>query len=112
MTIDDWICCLNERERWVLRDTALLLAAELFIGVPVLVWDAYWATFPSSGVRVREAFREIYRLEIATIPINDEDTAVVRPAAGYLPLWVDWSLYMVTFDPTCASGCGQSELPA
>lgn len=109
--IDWWFCCLNPRERVVLRDTCEGLALTLFTGVPLTVWEAFWVTSPNNAEAIREAFLHIYRLEIATIVVDDVETTVVRPVSGASALWTSWVLFMVTPSAACTDGCQQSRVP-
>lgn len=109
--IDYWFCCLNPRERVLLRDTSEGLVLTLFIGIPKTLWDAFWIPTIHGSEKVREAFLSIYKLEIVTIPLGGEDTLVVRPRDGYADVWLDWSIFMVSPAAACLSGCQQSTVP-
>lgn len=111
LTIADWFCCLNPRERTVLRQTALALPVTLFLGVPKDIWDVFWVGAADNGDAVRASFLVSYGLEIVTIVEDDVEVSVVRPSAGYLGYWVDWSVYMVTPSAACLAGCEQSTFP-
>jgi hypothetical protein len=106
-----WFCCLNPREREVLRLTAEGLVLTLFVGVPVAVWDLFWITYAGNGAAVREAFLSIYKLEIVTIVVEEVPVDVVVPVGGYLADWVSWSLYVATPAAVCGDGCQQSRVP-
>lgn len=108
--IEWWFCCLNPREREVLRATIEALLLTLWLGVPEDVWRAFWLAHPDSGEAVQDAFLSIYGLEIATID-DDAETApytVVRPVD--VSQYVSWSLFIATPDAACLSGCQQSRV--
>lgn len=109
--IDWWYCCLNVRERTIVRQTCEGLVLTLFSGVPVPIWDVLWLGTGYTDARYKEAFRTIYGLEIATIDGDGGPIEVVRPIDGMLPSWVLWSLYVVTPSAACLEGCGQSTVP-
>lgn len=105
-----YFCCLHPRERGVLRSTAEALVLTLFLGVPLDVWEAFWLVYEDNGEAVRDAFVAIYGLEIATIEAGEPPVPVdvVRPHD--LPFWVDASLFILTPDAACLSGCQQSRV--
>lgn len=109
--IEWFYCCLNGRERTIIRQTCEGLVLTLFLGVPLAVWQAFWLVTPDHGQAVQEAFLRIYGLETATVEGDDGEMEVVRPADGFLALWVSWSLFVVTPSAACLEGCGQSRVP-
>jgi len=109
--IEWWFCCLHPRERGVLRSTAEALVLTLFLGVPEDVWQAFWVVYEDNGEEVRQAFLRIYGLEIVSITVDEELVSVVRPASGFLALWVSYSLYILTPGAACLAGCEQSTVP-
>jgi hypothetical protein len=100
-----WYCCLTARERGVLRDTALALPLTLFVGIPREVWDAIWLPSPPYAAAYVEAFQQIYGLEIVTIEVDDVSIEVVAPADGYLPFWVEASVFVLTLSALCFDPC-------
>lgn len=109
--IEWWYCCLNVRERTVIRQTCEGLVLTLFVGVPLVVWEAFWLVLADSGEACREAFLSIYGLEIATIEGEEGAVVVVRPVDGSLPDWVAYSIFMLSPNAACLAGCGQSRVP-
>lgn len=106
-----WFCCLNPLERTALRQTALALPATSFLGVPLDIWDAFWLGAGGGMDARRDAFLTVYQLEIVTIDEGEPPVPVevVRPVD--LPLWVSWSLYVLTSASLCPDGCEQSKPP-
>lgn len=84
------------------------LPLTLYLGVPVDLWDAFWVLTVDSGQAVRDAFLVLYGLEIGTIVEDELEIEVVRPTSGWLPFWVTASLFILTPDAACLSGCEQS----
>jgi len=103
-----WFCCLNPREREVLRLTCEGLIITLFVGMPLAAWNLLWLTFPGSGQAVKDAFLSIYILRIDTILVGEPpvplDVVVTDAAADYLLL----AAYLLTTEATCVDGCQQS----
>jgi len=93
------------------RQTALDLPLTLFVGIPVDLWFTLCAASGLGGGRMREAFLDIYHLGIVTIMEGEDEIEVVAPADGFLSLWVDWSLFVVTPSAACLGGCEQSSFP-
>lgn len=110
--IERWFCCLNPRERSVLRASIEGLLLTLWIGIPSDLWEAFWFGEPQSGAAVRSAFLSIYGLEIVTIVPTEGEPAVevVRPVD--LVQWVSWSLFLLTPAAACLSGCQLSRNPS
>lgn len=100
-----WFCCLNPTERGVLRSTAEALLLTLFVGVPKDLWDTFWFASLYSGQDRRDAFIEIYALEIVTIidVETDEELLVVRPTD--FAFWSDASLFTIGAGSDCGGGC-------
>jgi hypothetical protein len=111
LTIEDWFCCLHPRERTVLRSTAEALVLTLFLGFPKDIWDSFWFAAPDNGLAVRESFLLSYGLQIVTILVDDVEIEGIAPAPGFLSLWVEWSLFVVTPGAACLGGCEQSSFP-
>jgi hypothetical protein len=109
VSLPSWFCCLPAVERAVLRSTALALPLTLFVGIPVPVWDAFWLPLILQRSTRQELFITVYGLEIVTIVELGVDVEVVRPAA--LPLWIEYSLLMLTPDAACLEGCSQVIFP-
>lgn len=109
--IDFWWCCLNPRERVVLRSTIDGIALTLNVGIPKPLWDTFWLGTLNSGEPVRDAFLSIYGLEIVTIPLGEPpvDTQVVRAKDGLT--YAAWFVYIFTPAAACLSGCQQSSVP-
>jgi len=106
-----WFCCLADPERVVWRDVAQSLPELFFLGVPTGIYDVWWlATGADTPERVA-AFEALYHLEIATIVLDMEEIAVVRPVEGYLPLWVENSIFSFTPAAACLDGCQLSKPP-
>lgn len=103
-----YFCCLNPRERTVLRSTALALPLTLFLGVPRDLWDTFWLGLPNVTPEVKLAFLSVYGLEIVTIVEDGVDVEVVRPAAGQLVYWTEAGVFVFTPEAACLSGCEQS----
>lgn len=103
-----WFCCLNPRERVLIRDTSEGLVLTAFIGIPLVIWNAFWIPTIHGSEAVREAFLSIYKLEIVTIVLEGEETSVVRPRDGYAADWLSWSIFLVTPTAACLTGCQQS----
>lgn len=106
-----WFCCLNSRERGVLRATAIAFVDVLFLGIPLSLWLVLCASNGLTSEAMTDAFLAIYNLEIATIPLGEPpvETEVVRPSS--LPLWVEYSLFVASPGGACLDGCMQSTLP-
>lgn len=87
------------------RATCIGLVETLFVGIPKPIWDALWLAsfFPTEGMP--ENFLRIYHLEIVTIGVGDDAYEAVAPQDGYLSLWVDNSLFIVTPGAACIGGC-------
>lgn len=109
--IEWWFCCLNPRERGVLRSTILGIAETLNVGIPVAIWGAFWLPYSPSGEAMREAFRSVYMLEIVTIVIDPElpPVDVVRSTDGLQ--YAVWAVFLLTPGAACLAGCQQSKLP-
>lgn len=107
-----WFCCLNPRERGVLRATIVGIAETLNVGIPLGLWVAYWALYPAVSAETQVAFLRIYRLEIVTIVIDPEQPPVDVVRA--LDPWVfeSWAVFLLTAEAACLDGCEQSRLPA
>lgn len=104
-----WFCCLNPREREVLRLTIEGLALTLYVGVPVAVWDTFWFGFSDSGESVREAFLWVYLLHIGTIMVDEVPVDVVQADTEALALYVSWALWLLEPAASCPDGCEQSK---
>lgn len=108
LTLEDWYCCLNPRERNVLRLTIEGLVLTLGVGIPLSVWSDFWLGTVQSPEAVRAAFLVIYDLEIVTIEVDLEEIAVVRAISGGGFDYVGWSLFLVSPGAACLTGCQQS----
>lgn len=106
-----WFCCLNPRERGVLRATIDGEIATLGVGIPLDVWNTFWIASPDNGTAVREAFLRIFRLEIVTIEIGDPPVPVDVVAPIDYAQWLSWGLFLLTPSAACLSGCQQSTVP-
>lgn len=106
-----WYCCLNVRERQVLRNTVEGLLLTLWVGIPGPVWDAFWFGLGAYNDQVKSAFLSIYKLEIVTIEIDGEDLSVVRVRDGWLADYVSWSVFIFLPETSCPDGCQQSRVP-
>lgn len=106
-----WFCCLNPREREVLRATIEGLALTLYVGIPLSLWDGFWLIYLYHGAAMRAAFLDIYRLEIVEIELGEPPVPVqvVRPLNE--SEYVDWLVFILTPDAACVDGCQQSKLP-
>lgn len=84
---------------------------DLFLGVPLDVWDAFWFGTTGTGQRRRDAFIQIYQLEIATIEEGEPPVPVevVRPID--FVYWVEVAVFILTPAAACLAGCEQSKLP-
>lgn len=111
MTIEDWFCCLNPRERAVLRLTIEGVALTLNVGIPREVWELFWATSAPNGQALRDAFLVIYGLEIVTIGEGDEQQEVIRAISSFVALYAAWALYLVSPSAACIAGCQQTRFP-
>lgn len=106
-----WWCCLNLREQGVLRGTIIGLFDTLQVGIPTVLWDAFWLPYGGYNAEVKEAFVSIYRLEIVTIPLGEppEDVSVMRARD---PLqYLSWAAFLLTEQAACFDGCEQSRVP-
>lgn len=106
-----WFCCLNPREREVLRATIEALALTLYVGVPVAVWDAFWLIHPDNGQAARDAFLILYKLSIEPIPIGDPPVVVDCVVTSEVLTYASWLLFLATPEAACIDGCQQSTLP-
>jgi hypothetical protein len=106
-----WWCCLNPREREVLRATIEGLALTLYVGIPVAVWDAFWLIHPDNGQAVRDAFLIIYRLRIDTILVGEPPVPVDVVLTDEVITYASWLLFLATTGALCGDGCQQSVLP-
>lgn len=106
-----WYCCLNPRERSILHSTCEGLTLTLNVGIPLALWEAFWAVTLDNGQAARDAFLEVFRLEIVNIMDDDEMVDVVRPTVDGLFYWVVWEAYILTPGAACLSGCEQSHVP-
>lgn len=104
-----WFCCLTATERAVLRSTALALPLTLFVGIPRDVWDVFWLPLILQPEYRREVFIEVYLLEIVSIVVEGVDVEIVRPTN--LPVWVEYSLQVLTPSGACLDGCAQTIFP-
>jgi hypothetical protein len=109
--IEWWFCCLNPREREVLRLTVEGLALTLYVGIPLVAWDLFWLTYSPNGEAMREAFRTIYKLRIDTILVGEPPVPVDVVVTDELVTYASWLIYVATPEATCVSGCQQSVLP-
>lgn len=106
-----WYCCIDTPERTVLRQTCEGLVLTLFVGVPSVVWDAFWFVTAHDTAEYRSLFITLYGLEIVEIEVDGAPLSVVRPREGYLGYWVSWSVFVLLPDAVCPDGCQQSALP-
>jgi hypothetical protein len=106
--IQVWFCCLNPREREVLRGTILGLALTVEQFIIRGVWETFWFSYPGNGEAVREAFRSIYGLGIDTIALG-EPPVPVEVLVPTDPLqWLSWGVYLLDPVSACPEGCQQS----
>lgn len=106
-----WYCCLNNREQGVLRGTIIGLADTLFLGLPVVLWNAFWLPYGGVNDEVKQAFLSIYKLEIVTITVEGDELSVVRPIGDSAVTWLSWALFLLTPAAACVGGCSQSTVP-
>ena len=106
-----WFCCLNPRENGVLRSTIEGIALTVNVGIPLEAWNAFWLPYVGNGTAVRDAFRAVFQLEIVTIMVGDppiplEVVRTIDPVA-----YASWTLFLLTPEAACISGCQQSTVP-
>jgi len=106
-----WWCCLNPREREVLRATIEALALTFWVGIPVEIWDGFWLIHSSNGQAVRDAFLSIYKLEIVTIVVDPELPPVDVVRARFALDYGSWLLFLAEPEAACLAGCEQSTVP-
>lgn len=106
-----WYCCLNPNERFVFRETGVGLAASLFVGIPVPLWELFWFGLPLSGDARREAFLHIYGLQIVTITPGGGDDPYDAVVPVDLPQWVTWAAWVVSPAGVCVDPCGITIYP-
>jgi len=106
-----WYCCLNVAERTVVLNTCEGFVLTLFTGIPLPVWDAFWLATDHNTADYKSVFRSLYHLDVVSTEVDGEPVEVIAPRDGFLPLWVGWSLFVVTPSAACLEGCGQSSIP-
>lgn len=106
-----WFCCLNPREREVLRLTVEGLILTVGVGIPVPVWDVFWLTYTPNGAALREAFLHTYRFSIGTIAVGEPPLPVDVVVADDYSLVLLWAVYLLLPGATCVDGCQQSTVP-
>lgn len=106
-----WFCCLNPREREVLRLTIEGLILTVNVGIPVAAWDLFWVVFPDNGAAVRAAFLTTYRLSIVTIEVGDPPVPVDVVQADEYTSIISWALFLLEPEAACVEGCQQSTVP-
>lgn len=94
-----------------MRVTAADLPVTLFLGIPLPVWDAFWVATDHDTDEYKNAFLNLYHLEIVTIDGGDGEIEVVRPIEGFLPFWVAAALFVVSPSGACLGGCPLSKRP-
>jgi len=100
-----FVCCLATPEKAVYYATIYGLFTTAFVGVPVEVWEAFWAPFSLCGQARREAFLAIFDLSIVTIidPLTEIEYEAVAPANLSF-----WTVSLVAADGgafDCPDGC-------
>lgn len=106
-----WWCCLNPREREVLRGTIEGLFLTLNVGIPLPVWDAFWLVHPDNGQAVRDAFRATYKLGIDTILVGEPPVPVEVVVSNEFVLIISWMTFLGFPASACLEGCQQSTVP-
>lgn len=103
-----WFCCLNPREREVLRLTVEGLILTVNVGIPLAAWDLFWFTYSPNGDALRVAFRSLYKLEIGTILVGEPPVPVDAVVSTDYATVLSWGLFLLTLDAVCSDGCEQS----
>jgi hypothetical protein len=89
---------------------AILLVGTLFIGVPRDVFDAVCLGVGMPDDERRTNFLLDYHLAYARVTVDGGDIDVVAPEDGFLSLWADNSLFIVTPAALCPDGCTLSRI--
>jgi len=95
----------------VLNATIAGLAATLYVGIPVDIWDALWSIYSPNGEQMRVAFRDIYGLSIVTIMVGDPPVPVDVVQAEDVVTYAAWFVFSLSDEAVCSEGCEQSRLP-
>jgi hypothetical protein len=111
VNIEFWFCCLNPREREVLRATIECWALSLGVGCPKTVWDGFWLIHPDVSSAVIDAFMAIYQLEIVTIEVGDPPVPLDVVVPLYPLAYAAFALYIASPAAACSGGCLQSSVP-
>lgn len=98
-----WFCCLPFREKAAIASVAPPLAASLFVGYPLDLFDVFWLPPGASLQARRAAFLDTYGLEIVTI--GDEGAAFVAPLVEYIPFWAFAAVFTLEPLQGCPDGC-------
>lgn len=94
-----------------MRNTAEGLLLTLYVGVPLDVWEAFWVVTAHNDAFFKDAFRALYHLEIVTIEDVETPYDAVQPTDGFLPWWVDATIWLVGGGGACTGGCPQTPRP-
>lgn len=94
-----------------MRQTAEGLVLTLFLGVPLTLWDAFWVVTSHNTVEYRRVFRSLYHLDIGTMTISGDVVDAIVVADGFVPWWVNASLFIASPEGACPDGCQQTQLP-
>jgi len=92
-----------------MRATAIGLAETLFVGIPSPLWFFLWEGTLHTDSVYKQAFLDLYHLEIVTIEGTEGLYEAVSPRDGYLAWWVSMSLFILTPDAACLVGCQQTK---
>lgn len=106
-----WFCCLNPREREVLRATVECWALSLGVGCPKAVWDGFWLIHPDVSPAVVAAFLAIYQLKIVTIEVGDPPVPVEVVTPLFPLAYAAFAVYLASPEAACFGGCLQSTVP-
>jgi len=105
MEFEPWFCCLHGRERQVLRALSVAYAELFYDSIPLSLYNAIWFATGDFAAAYREAFIEIYGLEIVTI---EEDPPLYNVAIRDLfsfGFWFELEMFLLTPPAACLDGC-------
>lgn len=95
----------------MLRVTAEGFLLTLYLGIPLDVWLAAWASTGRGGVEYRDAYLHLYHAEIATMLVDEVAVDAVVPVEGFEAWWVGLVAWLLDPRAACLDGCEQSQRP-
>lgn len=107
--VPEWWCCLSETENICLKSIAPLVAASLVTPVPRALFDLFWVGAGRSIPARREAFLQIFGLNIVTIDEEGVPLEVLEPED--LLVWVEFALWSLLPVQGCEEGCKHVRFP-